>query len=359
VRALDGTTIEVNNTDAEGRLVLGDCLAYARREGAERLLDLATLTGGVVVALGSTYAGLMSNDEAWAARVVSAAERSGEIVWRLPLHQEYAEMIKGRYGQIINSTPKREATALTAGEFLHHFAGDVPWAHLDIAGTAPAVLRRSRGHRFRGATTRRAGARSAARFVAQRDPEGELGRLEPVRMLLGVRALGRGELAQQRPSDPVEPERQRVRARLGEGLGQRRDDAAPSGPQAVPAGPALRAAEARVRGGRRVGRHGDELAGPVEGDPAGQLARRHDDQTGLNRLDLRARSMREDLVDAVRRRSAGSVELRLLGGSRRQRAVGDARERGRRGDQREPDRGEASNLHPGTLPGMTGQRTGE
>jgi leucyl aminopeptidase len=141
VRALDGTTIEVNNTDAEGRLVLGDCLAYARREGAERLLDLATLTGGVVVALGSTYAGLMSNDEAWAARVVSAAERSGEIVWRLPLHQEYAEMIKGRYGQIINSTPKREATALTAGEFLHHFAGDVPWAHLDIAGTAFDVRR--------------------------------------------------------------------------------------------------------------------------------------------------------------------------------------------------------------------------
>jgi len=141
VRALDGTTIEVNNTDAEGRLVLGDCLAYARREGAERLIDLATLTGGVVVALGSTYAGLMSNDEAWAERVLSAAERSGEIVWRLPLHQEYAEMIKGRYGQIINSTPKREATALTAGEFLHRFAGDVPWAHLDIAGTAFDVRR--------------------------------------------------------------------------------------------------------------------------------------------------------------------------------------------------------------------------
>ena len=141
VRSLDGTTVEINNTDAEGRLVLADCIAHARREGAERLVDVATLTGGVVVALGSTYAGLMSNDEAWATEVESAADRTGEIVWRLPLHREYADMIKGRYGQIVNTTAKREATALTAGEFLHHFAGDVPWAHLDIAGTAYDVRR--------------------------------------------------------------------------------------------------------------------------------------------------------------------------------------------------------------------------
>jgi leucyl aminopeptidase len=141
VRALDGTTIEVNNTDAEGRLVLADCLSYARREGAERLIDLATLTGGVVVALGSTYAGLMSNDETWAGEIQAAADRTGEAVWRLPLHAEYADMIKGRYGQIINSTTKREATALTAAEFLHHFAGATPWAHLDIAGTAYDVRR--------------------------------------------------------------------------------------------------------------------------------------------------------------------------------------------------------------------------
>ncbi len=150
VKALDGTTIEVNNTDAEGRLVLADCLAHARREGAERLVDVATLTGGVVVALGSTYAGLMSNDEAWASDVQAAAQRTGEIVWRLPLHHEYADMIKGRYGQIINSTTKREATALTAGEFLHHFAGEVPWAHLDIAGTAYDVRRPYYAHK--GAT---------------------------------------------------------------------------------------------------------------------------------------------------------------------------------------------------------------
>ena len=141
IRALDGTTVEVNNTDAEGRLVLADCISYARREGAQRLVDVATLTGGIVVALGSTYAGLMSNDDDWAARVEESAGRTGELVWRMPLHHDYAEMIKGRYGQIVNSTTKREATALTAGEFLHHFAGDVPWVHLDIAGTAWDVRR--------------------------------------------------------------------------------------------------------------------------------------------------------------------------------------------------------------------------
>ncbi len=150
VRASDGTTIEVNNTDAEGRLVLADCIAQAKRDGAERLVDLATLTGGVVVALGSTYAGLMSNDDAWAAEVEAAAEQAGERVWRLPLHQEYAEMIKGRYAQIINTTTKREATAITAAEFLHTFAGDVPWAHLDIAGTAYDVRRKYYAHK--GAT---------------------------------------------------------------------------------------------------------------------------------------------------------------------------------------------------------------
>jgi leucyl aminopeptidase len=136
VTALDGTTIEINNTDAEGRLVLADCLTYARREGAARLIDLATLTGGVVVALGSVFTGLMSNDDAWAAAVTEAGQATGEPVWRLPLHESYAEMVKGRYAQITNLTERREASAITAAEFLHHFAGETPWAHLDIAGTA-------------------------------------------------------------------------------------------------------------------------------------------------------------------------------------------------------------------------------
>lgn len=141
VRALDRTTIEIDNTDAEGRLVLADCISYARDEGCDRLVDIATLTGAVVVALGSTYAGVMANDGSWANRVQAAAERAGEPVWPLPLHPDYAQMIKGRYAQLTNRAPRREAMALTAAEFLHHFAGDVPWAHLDIAGTAADVSR--------------------------------------------------------------------------------------------------------------------------------------------------------------------------------------------------------------------------
>lgn len=141
VRALDGTTIEVNNTDAEGRLVLADCLCFAREAGCERLIDLATLTGGVVVALGSTYAGLMSNDELWAEEVRRAGEATGELLWPLPLHEEYAEMVKGRYARLTNRPEKRDASAIAGAEFLHHFAADTPWAHLDIAGTAYDVRR--------------------------------------------------------------------------------------------------------------------------------------------------------------------------------------------------------------------------
>jgi leucyl aminopeptidase len=141
VRALDGTTIEINNTDAEGRLVLADCLTYAVREGADRIIDLATLTGGIVTALGHTYAGLMSNDDGWAQAVEEAAHRTGELVWRLPLHEDFAEMIKGRFAQLTNLTARTGASSITGAEFLHHFAGDTPWAHLDVAGTAYDVRR--------------------------------------------------------------------------------------------------------------------------------------------------------------------------------------------------------------------------
>ncbi len=140
VRALDGTTIEVNNTDAEGRLVLADCLCYARAEGCARLVDLATLTA-IDVALGSTYAAVISNDDALAEQVVSCGERTGDLVWRMPLHEEYAAMVKGRYADLTNRTERREAMPLTAAELLHHFAGSVPWAHVDIAGTAWDVPR--------------------------------------------------------------------------------------------------------------------------------------------------------------------------------------------------------------------------
>jgi leucyl aminopeptidase len=136
VRAMDGTSIEVNNTDAEGRLVLADCLCWAREQGAERLVDVATLTGAILVALGSTHAGLMGSDDAWCEEVEAAARSTGEIVWRLPLHPEYEEMIKGRYGDIVNAVEQRKAGSITAAHFLARFAGEVPWAHLDIAGTA-------------------------------------------------------------------------------------------------------------------------------------------------------------------------------------------------------------------------------
>jgi leucyl aminopeptidase len=140
VTALDGTTIEVNNPDAEGRLVLADCITYARRHGARRIVDVATLTV-IEVALGSTYAGLWANDESWADEVLTAADDSGELLWRMPLHDEYAEMVKGQYAQLTNRTSRRVAMPITAAEFLHHFAGETPWAHLDIAGTAYDVPR--------------------------------------------------------------------------------------------------------------------------------------------------------------------------------------------------------------------------
>jgi leucyl aminopeptidase len=141
VTASNGKTIEVNNTDAEGRLVLADCLCHAVREGAGRIVDLATLTGAVIVALGSTYAGLMSNDDALAAEVTAAGKRSGEIVWRLPLHEEYDELVKGAYGDLDNAPEARKAGTIIGASFLANFVGDVPWAHLDIAGSAWALGR--------------------------------------------------------------------------------------------------------------------------------------------------------------------------------------------------------------------------
>jgi leucyl aminopeptidase len=136
VAAVNGKTIEINNTDAEGRLVLADCLCHAVAEGAERIVDLATLTGAVIVALGSTYAGLMSNDDELAERVKAAGERSGEIVWRLPLHEEYSELVKGKYGDLDNAPEARKAGSILGAAFLEHFVAEIPWVHLDIAGSA-------------------------------------------------------------------------------------------------------------------------------------------------------------------------------------------------------------------------------
>ncbi len=136
VTAANGKTIEVNNTDAEGRLVLADCLCHAVAQGAERVVDLATLTGAVIIALGSTYSGLMGNEDELAARITAAGKRTGEIVWRLPMHEEYDELVKGTYGDLDNAPEARKAGTIIGATFLSNFVGDVPWAHLDIAGSA-------------------------------------------------------------------------------------------------------------------------------------------------------------------------------------------------------------------------------
>ena len=130
-----GKTIEVINTDAEGRMVLADGLTYARQLGATHLIDAATLTGACVVALGMVNAGAFSNDDATYARFDAALATSGEKFWRLPLGEEYAELIKSEIGDIKN-TGGRWGGACTAAEFLKVFVEDTPWIHLDIAGLA-------------------------------------------------------------------------------------------------------------------------------------------------------------------------------------------------------------------------------
>ena len=136
VRAMNGKTIEINNTDAEGRLILADALAYAVENGAERIVDLATLTGAIVVALGSTYAGLFSNDDEWFSDVEAACQATGEIGWRLPLHPEYLELTKGQFADLTNAAEVRKASSIYAAEFLRQFVDERPWVHVDIAGTA-------------------------------------------------------------------------------------------------------------------------------------------------------------------------------------------------------------------------------
>jgi leucyl aminopeptidase len=132
----NGKTVEVNNTDAEGRLILADALAYAVELGADRIVDLATLTGAVIIALGSTYAGLISNDDDLAAEVEGAGARTGELAWRLPLHSEYKDLTTGTVADLTNASSKRKASTIYAGSFLEEFVDERPWVHLDIAGTA-------------------------------------------------------------------------------------------------------------------------------------------------------------------------------------------------------------------------------
>ncbi len=133
----NGVTVEVTNTDAEGRLVLADGLCWAcDKEKPAAIVDVATLTGGVVVALGSTFAGMWCDDDKLRDKVQGASDASGERVWRLPLHREYRDMMKSPIADIINSNPNRKAHPIQGAAFLSYFVDEkIPWCHLDIAGT--------------------------------------------------------------------------------------------------------------------------------------------------------------------------------------------------------------------------------
>jgi len=133
--AMSGKSIEIINTDAEGRLVLADGLCYARQLGCTHLVDAATLTGAVVVALAAVNVGIFASDDQMYARFVEASRQAGEKMWRLPLDDEYKEMIKSSIADVVNSGG-RQGGAVTAAMFLKEFAEDTPWVHLDIAGTA-------------------------------------------------------------------------------------------------------------------------------------------------------------------------------------------------------------------------------
>jgi leucyl aminopeptidase len=136
VRTLSGKTVEILNTDAEGRVVLADCLHYAQGLKPDYAIDLATLTGACMVALGQEYAGLMSDDSRLVRKLAQAAGEAGELVWRLPLAPEYGASLQSKFADLKNIAGGRYGGAITAGLFLKEFAGEMAWAHLDIAGPA-------------------------------------------------------------------------------------------------------------------------------------------------------------------------------------------------------------------------------
>ena len=137
VTSMSGQTIEVINTDAEGRLVLSDALWYTQdRFKPKFMIDLATLTGAIIIALGSEHAGLFSNNDELAEKIAAAGKATGEAVWRLPLSDAYDKLINCDIADMQNTGQDRGAGSITAAQFLQRFVNGVPWAHLDIAGTA-------------------------------------------------------------------------------------------------------------------------------------------------------------------------------------------------------------------------------
>ena len=148
--AMNGKTIEVINTDAEGRLILADALSYAQRLGAKSIIDVATLTGACKVALGTVCSGAFSNNQELVDKVIAAGNKSGELIWQLPMYNEYKEQLKSDVADIKNIGGRYGGGAITAAKFLAEFIDDTPWVHLDIAGTSDSD--KEHGYLVKGAT---------------------------------------------------------------------------------------------------------------------------------------------------------------------------------------------------------------
>ena len=136
VTASNGKTIEILNTDAEGRLILADAVSYAERNGATRIVDMATLTGAVIVALGDINTGIMGNDQQFVDEIIDCGREAGENFWQLPVGKEYSKQIKSDIADIKNIGPRGKAGTIIGGVFIQEFVDKAKWAHLDIAGTA-------------------------------------------------------------------------------------------------------------------------------------------------------------------------------------------------------------------------------
>ena len=209
LRTLDGTTVEVTNTDAEGRLVLADALAFARRYEPEVVVDLATLTGAISVALGHHGAGLFTRDDALGRELVEAAAASGERLWPMPIWDEATAELRSDTADLVNASGMREGGAIVAAAFLRHFARGMRWAHLDIASTAWAYAERPLGPR--GGTgfgvrlllewlSRRASSSTAAPGRRGASPAGR--RARPAARSARGRAAASGRRGRPRPGSP-------------------------------------------------------------------------------------------------------------------------------------------------------------
>lgn len=150
VTSMSGKTIEIISTDAEGRMILADAITYAKKLGAEKIIDIATLTGACIVALGDVASGILGNDQTFVEKMISAGARSGEKLWQLPLYKEYREYLKSSIADIKNASDLGKAGTSSGGTFIKEFVGDTPWAHIDIAGTAD--LDRQVNHYKKGPT---------------------------------------------------------------------------------------------------------------------------------------------------------------------------------------------------------------